>query len=181
MSTEIETECKLDFTTALVWLVPECNQLQQIQTIRQQHDHAYTKWPSHITIWAPFVPLTMFNSIELQLKSSKATSTTLVLDRVGYFTQGKGQISVHLKASDEKPMRALFGKIQDALFNVPQIYTTFCPHLTLAQCKLDEFPVMEKLIRETIQLPLTCTINSLDMLSRTEHEPFQSITTIHFS
>jgi 2'-5' RNA ligase len=175
---ELEDDIKLDFTTALVWSMPESDSLQQIQKIRAKHDKAYRNWPVHQTVWSPFVPLNMFPKIQLQMEQCTGKVTTIVMDEIGYFSQGKGKISVHLKSSNDQSMHVLFQHIKDALPNVPLIYTAFSPHLTLGQCKLEELPDMEKLIRDTIQLPIICNIDSLDLLSRQDSEPFKLITSI---
>jgi hypothetical protein len=127
-----------DQVSALVVLLPGH---PAIAVIRQAHDHAWPRWPEHVTLQYP-VPVGALFAV-----ADQGCHVNLTLDRLDAFVLQKstatkpGRVSFHLRpdASSEAVLQALFQK-----YVIGRRKQPFAPHLTLAQCTCAEAPALRQ-------------------------------------
>ncbi len=110
-----------------------------IQAIRATHDKAYDRWPPHVNVLWPFLPVAQADEAAKRARAALARVRPfqLTLATFGHFVQSK-KVTVHLQPRTDPPdaLRAL----QDALLTVFPDCTHlrehehgFSPHLTVGQ------------------------------------------------
>lgn len=139
-----------DTTTALAFALPDAF-VPKVNEIRTKYDRAAKRWPPHINFLFPFIPTREFEAARENLAESLNSKEAfeVVLDELGFFSQGKGNITFHLKASaeSERKFQELFEIIHRTL---PSVSTRkeFHPHLTLGQCHRNDWPQLERELRQ---------------------------------
>ncbi|KAJ3338201.1 hypothetical protein HDU93_009861 [Gonapodya sp. JEL0774] len=142
-------------TTALV-AIPPSRLWKGIQEIRSKRDKAFQRWPPHINLLYPFVPLADFTSAAERIREAlrDAEPFRVNLNGVGSFGHGKSATLFLDSLPDSltaTPLVALQSKLF-ALFphctDLSSRESGFRPHLTLGQVGL--FGGQKK-VRETIE------------------------------
>ncbi len=95
----------LDVTTALC-LVIDCKS-DEISSVRSKFDKAAKRWPPHINLFFPFVPVADFSSVAARLQNIlwNFGSFDLLLDNPSFFSQGKGQVTFNLQPGDDAKLQ----------------------------------------------------------------------------
>ena len=164
----------MDATTALTIAIPQ-EFHDRINAIRSRKDKAYPRWRPHINLLFPFVPEHKFESIAARLQPVLQDFGEIQLDlsKVGFFRQGKGNITIHLLPADDSRLQLLFQTIRSRLSEVPVKQSQFRPHLTVAQ---DKFVKADEVVAELADYftldPMVVTINCVSMISREKDAPF---------
>lgn len=178
----MQLKTNLDTTTALAFVLPD-EFVEKINLIRQKYDKAVNRWPPHINFLFPFLPVSEFEIIESQLESlQQFGSFQINFNRLGYFSQGKDNITFHLKLDYESEIKfqSLFKEIRKLLPNVTVKRPDFHPHLTLGQCQISNWSEIEQEILNLIGNGFIVNCNHLFCLHRNSYtddkmEPFVRI------
>ena len=188
--------------SALAFVLPE--ELQEnIQKIRRNYDKAYDRWPPHINFFFPFISEYTIEQSEYKSEKSliKQISEALVdikpfktvFDNISYFNFGKDKpITIWLGPQDPKPfeetfnvLRSLFPNLKVAITNLNNVSLkvkskNFTPHLTLAQKSYFQFRKCQERYKKEIGT-IECTIDSIQILTRTKDTAFKPLWTIYFN
>jgi hypothetical protein len=81
---------KKSYTTALAIVVTPAD---DVDALRKDHDKAYGRWPAHVNLLFPFVPVDEFGAAESALsqalsKNNVSFACTLKFDRIASFPHG---------------------------------------------------------------------------------------------
>lgn len=184
----VKSSKTFDVTTALAWVLPSAH-CSTVNTIRSQYDRAFKRWGNpHINMIFPFVSVECFPEVQQRLQKEiqlqQFEQFEVVLDEVGWFSQGKGQLTVHLKPSNKSQFNKLFQLIRKAVPEAEYKHNQMEPHLTLAQCATGDLEQITQLIRKTISLPIVCKLETcnLSLLHRSKQNndaPFEIYSTVN--
>ncbi|KAJ3392322.1 hypothetical protein HDU84_004286 [Entophlyctis sp. JEL0112] len=171
-----------DVSTALAIVLPE-HLHDRINAIRAKHDRAYPRWPPHINLMFPFVPLSEFAAAmpALQAALQAVPPLTLRLDAVGYFRQKPRRATYHLKPNDHSGVRALFAAVSDALPHVATRRGEFRAHLTMGQCAEDEIEEVTADLEQWLGAGITFVVRDVCLLSRDARDgrvPFRVVAAV---
>jgi len=169
-------------TTAIV-VVPPKEVWPQIQSIRQQYDKSFVRWPPHINLIYPFVPAGEFPEAAAKIKQ-QFTNASLSPFRVtfanfSFFQHGKKSCTVWCD-----PQVQQGNELKDLQNNLEKVFP-FCddlstrsehgfqPHLSVGQFqgkaesegKINEFMRTWK--------PFTFEVTEVFLISRKGDDPFQ--------
>lgn len=120
--------------TSSLCIIPPDYMHEYIDKFRKIHDAAYSRWPPHINLVFPFIPVADFPSVKTKLeeafKINNVSCFVIRLDTISYFKQSD-KITVHAKP---KYTQELY-KIYDIICSTLNIEKTrdFAPHMTLGQ------------------------------------------------
>lgn len=128
-------------TTALSILLVNEIELNFVNEIRSKYDKSFLRWMPHINLLFPFVNEEQFDKVIniLQPILLNIDSFNINMNEIGYFSQGKDKITVHIKSSNDDKLQELYNII---CLNLPQElkelitakhYHKFNPHLTIGQ------------------------------------------------
>jgi 2'-5' RNA ligase len=160
----------MDTTTALAFVIPISHQ-SHIDEVRAKYDAAYKRWMPHINFVFPFVSSDRFDAIvnecKLEMQPFEVTLNTL-----GWFAQGKKGFTFHL-TPDSKSQERL-KQIYLTIASHPTIATLvkdkkrheFHPHLTIAQCKKNEYDSRFLELQSWLGKGITVTLDELSLLKR---------------
>jgi 2'-5' RNA ligase len=99
----------MDTTTALAIVIPE-EFHDKINQIRSKYDRAHYRWMPHINFIFPFVSITKFDAIALDLetKLSNYNAFDVHLNVIGCFhKKGQPNATFHIKPSDDSELQKL--------------------------------------------------------------------------
>ena len=167
------------YMSAIV-ISPPKDQWLQIQQIREKEDKAYQRWMPHINLIYPFIEIEKYPDIISKLKTELENfpSFNIILDRFDYFSHSKKSKTLFLKPDPNSIiiLRNLYQKLKALLsLKDDSLEREFEPHLTLGQYSSDQ-QVQAKIKEfEKSWQPIRFTVNNLDIITRTEHTPFQLI------
>jgi len=137
--------CTKTVTSALC-IIPPDYMHEYIDKYRRLYDSAQKRWPPHINIVFPFVPLTDFPSIKTKLEEAfkiyEITSFVIHLDTISYFKQND-KITVHAKPKFCPELGKMYDVICSTL-NIEKI-RDFVPHMTLGQFDKNNISVVNEL------------------------------------
>src|SRR5665648_52021 len=148
----------------------------------------YNRWCCHCNFVFPFVSVDCFPEIQQRLEKAiqlqQFEQFEIVLDEIGWFSQGKGQVTVHLKPSNKSQFNKLFQLIRQTVPEAEYKHSQMEPHLTLAQCSSGDLEQITQLIRKTIPLPIVCSMDNcrLSLLNRSKQDndaPFEIHSTVN--
>ena len=157
-----------DTTTALAFVLPD-EFRNDVNTIRVKYDKAVNRWPPHINFLFPFVSVSEFETIKSRLELLKLIgSFDINFNTLGFFSQGKGNITFHLKLDDdsEKKFQEIFKQIRKELPEIQVKRPDFHPHLTLGQCKNTEWANVEAEIKTILGEGFIVKCDNLVCLNR---------------
>jgi len=65
-----------------------------VNEIRLAYDRAAKRWPPHINFMFPFIPVEQFEEAreKLEAELQNESAFEVVLEKIGFFSQGKGNI-----------------------------------------------------------------------------------------
>ncbi|KAJ3212777.1 hypothetical protein HDU83_009174 [Entophlyctis luteolus] len=171
-----------DVSTALAIVLPE-HLHDIVNAVRAKHDSAYPRWPPHINLIFPFIPLSEFTVAIPSLQAALQTVPpfALRLDAVGHFSQATRQATYHLKPSDSAGICAVFAAVSKALPHVATRQGKFRAHLTMGQCDKGELNGKIADLEEWLGAGITFAIHKISLLSRDPCDrrvPFRVVSTI---
>jgi 2'-5' RNA ligase len=146
--------------------------IPEVDHVRKFNDRAWARWPAHINLIFPFVPLTK----ELHDRVARAVRDfapfKIRLARLGRFQQR--HTWTHHIVPEAPELELLFQAIRAALPEVVVKHATFQPHITVGQGaeaatfleQLD--PVMGREI----------TVDRISLLQRSATTPFEVVATV---
>lgn len=136
----------METTTALAFVISEADVSKKIDEIRSQYDRAFKRWPPHVNFIFPFTHIDNFDHIESLLRTAfnegKLEPFDVFFNSIGFFSQGKGNVTLHLKPDQRSEVRLgkIFELIKEALPNIKIKNKDFHPHLTIGQCHKNDLP-----------------------------------------
>ena len=169
--------------STLSFVIPE--ELQtNIQSIRKFYDKAYTYWPPHINFLFPFIPENMINEdIIMKLKEALRPIKPFKaeFEDIHFFNFGKNKpITIWLGPKDTKPFEEIYNTVSSVFPNLKdKRHKKFVPHITLAQQNYFQFNKCSVKYKKQIG-HIECIVNSIQILTRNENEPFKPLYTIYF-
>jgi len=161
---------ELDTTTALTVILPKEN-WDKVNSIRKNHDKAYSRWMPHVNLLFPFVPQEKFEEYyeKLQKVLSGFGPIPLYFNKIGYFEQ-KNQVTVNLQLSDDSKLQELFELIRNSIPEVKPKHPEFHPHLTLGQ--FDKNILDQKMVEldNWLGLGLYANIDQIYIINRSKKD-----------
>lgn len=160
-----------DTRTALALVVDS----SELTSLRQQHDRAWPRWPNHINLLFPFVPVERFDEVHAKLTRALrgqpaipiSFDPTTVLDS---FPQRNQTATFHLRV-DSPEIQELYRRVRTTLGDVPVKHAKFSGHLTLGQGGPDVESTLHSSLAEAA-LPAR-RLTRLCLMSRVGQETFQ--------
>lgn len=138
-----------DVTTACC-IVPPVGEWDTIQSIRRIHDPAMQRWPPHINLLFPFLPLESFEKAAAlaaaTLKGIKPFRCRLN-NRLGIFSHRDDDTLYIQPETDNNDIHSLQAKLFQSMYPKQQQKQLYTPHLTLGKWKS----------HHTAQAQLECT------------------------
>ena len=163
-------------TSALCW-IPASEQQPTIQALRRQYDKQINRWPPHVNMLYPFVPLAEFESAAARLSEVLRDHApfSVVLSRVTSFRHSKKSLTAWLEPA---PLAASVWQELQAACQAAFPHCTdqtsrgaFVPHLTIGQFTADD-PI-EQLASEWSCVD-GCLVGDLCLIHRAgPTEPFE--------
>lgn len=141
----------MDTTTALAFTLNDEKAVQQINSIRADHDRACKRWMPHINFIFPFVNPSQFEQVRQTLAKLNVEPFDVVFDKVSHFAQGKMcTVNLQCDAESEKKLCAVFNQILKACPEIEVKRVEFHPHLTLGQCKKSDLQAITETFTKTL-------------------------------
>ncbi len=144
------------------------NNLQDVvNTVRKEHDRAFLRWKSHCNILFPFMPEEKFKTYRDKLVEAlkSVKKFDINLNTIGYFSQGKGNITMHLKPDKDDDLQNLY-KVIMTVFNDIEVKKQFSPHLSIGQFKKTDAEVKTAEYTELFKDKIKYTIDEIHYLKR---------------
>ena len=174
----------ISVTSALaITLDPSSKENKIIQGLRQVYDKQFIRWPAHINLSFPFLPISEAKTITPLLSDviRSIPAFQFTLSSFDYFTHSSSA-TVFLKPADDEELQRLHCMIHELL---PQISDTrgregpWQPHLTIAQCKneTEAKALIAKI--QTTWTPQKIVLRSVEWLSRENTTPFSRFQLFH--
>jgi poly(A) polymerase len=169
-------------TTALAVLLPLAH-AAPIQAIRAQHDPSFVRWPPHINLIYPFVPVEDFDAAHALITAALADQAPFSITLAGLDQfEHRASRSIWIKPASAGHLEALRAALI-ALF--PQCDereargdAPFSPHLTIAKLSAEQ-PWRNLIQQWQAELePIRFQLPRLVMLARSEDQPFQAVRAI---
>lgn len=164
----------MDTKSALTCLVPA---VEQIQSIRKQHDTAYSRWMPHFNIDCfPFFPPERHMELATLIQSVCAgfRPITLVLDSIEQFCASKKKIGT-LYAAVRDASRGEMKRAHDEILFVLGMdkVNNFTPHVTLGRFDDQEaLDAMQDVVSRSWK-PLNFVLDGLHLIVRGYDTPFE--------
>lgn len=125
-------------TSALCWIPPPGKGHNAIQSIRQIHDRHIKRWPPHVNLLYPFVPVSEFEVAATKLAEALngCDSFDVTLRKIDYFVQ-KSSCTAWLRPDETQALTELQAACQAAFPECDDLTSrgTYVPHLTVGQPK----------------------------------------------
>ena len=157
--------------SALCWIPPEAQQ-PPIQALRNQFDKQIERWPPHVNLLYPFVPVEQFSEAAVRVAEALRglPAFNVVLDRMQSFRHSKKSMTAWLDPTVAPGNR--WQTLQAACLAAFPCCTdqtdrgSFVPHLTIGQFK--DAKRLEALQADLDQRwqPLECSVGDVCLISR---------------
>ena len=163
-------------TSALCW-VPSVEQQSSIQSLRALYDKQFDRWPPHVNVLYPFVPVDDFEDGAVALASaiSALPPFEVVLRRLCHFNHGKKSVTAWLEPECSDSAWVTLQTLAQATFPHCTDQTNrgpFVAHLTIGQFA-DEAALAPLRAQAADFEPIRCTVGELCLISRAgQDEPF---------
>ena len=164
-------------TSALCW-IPSLNGevYSKIQAIRQRHDRQIKRWPLHINLLYPFVPVQDFeeSATKLAVALHDTSSFNVTLQNIQHFSHGRKSCTAWLAPNEKEQFVALQSACHAVFPHCDDLSSKkggFTPHLTVGQCA--GTTEVQSLIQEAGWSPSTTHCGEICLISRQgKDDPF---------
>ncbi|OQS04317.1 hypothetical protein THRCLA_03437 [Thraustotheca clavata] len=176
-------------TIAIILKEDAANELfNTVQSIREEHDRSFVRWPPHINLLYPFLesPSSQLDEIVPRLEHAIADANLQVISgsfpALHQFQHSPKRATVFLEPNDETrtQIQTLQAVIQAAFPECDGDTRPFVPHLTLGQAgggTRGTATLKKKMEAKFSHDMHAWTINSIVVLERTADDPFRVIHT----
>ena len=169
-------------TTSLCW-VPAVDQQEPIQRLRVEHDRQIGRWPPHVNVLYPFVPIDEFEEAVTRLSHALAAipAFDVAMRRLQRFTYGKKSLTAWLAPEPDaasppdawQTLQALCQRAFPHCTDQTDRCGAFVAHLTVGQFTQTGLVDQLQASLERSWQPLRCAVGSLVLISRAgQDQPF---------
>jgi len=164
-------------TSALAWIPPpESPIYEAIQTIRQKYDRLIHRWPPHVNILYPFVPVDEFEEAakRLALALTNTSQFDVTLEDIGHFEHGQKSCTAWLRPKETEQFAEVQRLCEEVFPHCNEVSTRgqFVPHLTVGQC--NDMDDVNNLISQVGWTPVSSQCGELCLISRKGNDdPFE--------
>lgn len=147
-----------------------------IQSIRQKHDRQINRWPPHVNLLYPFVPVSEFENAAKKLAHALSTLAAfdMAMETIDHFAHSKNSYTAWLRPEQSKEFVALQAICQSVFPICDDVAArgAFVPHLTVGQCKGQK--AVDELISEAGWKASSTSCGEICLISRQGNDdPFE--------